>query len=1639
MATANIRKNVDNMSPRTKSPLRHSCGRRRFPRLVLEELEQRIVPSTFPDLRAVIENVFADPTLNAGDAFTFEGHKVNDGDADVEPGELFYHCFFLSDNNDPEVSEGDLLIPGMGFGPFIVDNEGIEAHTQGPSQSLDLYVPLDIPSGDYYLKAQIDSLNNINEGDTGGEDNNVAVTDTRAISIESDVIYSEDFEGVSQPVETYGYKRTPVEGESVMNLWYLTDHRGFDFGRYSMQSLYFGFQDPFWHYDYERHVGGHIVSPLINLQDVDVGSDATLSFTYFLETENHAGKDNATVEIITETEVFTLAGNHGEGLVDPTSTWVTWEGEIPDGAKGQVVQVCFTFDTMDAEDNVHEGWYVDDVVIRGEGANPWPDLQVDIESVAAADELVEKDTFFVNIRETNAGTWDVAPGEEFEFAYYLSLDDILDGEDLLLNAVNPDDLIEDGGLAAGATWPAEGEDPFGVELIVPDEIEAGDYYVIAVIDSGDDIHEGFGQPEANNTDITETPVLHVVYADLPDLVPTLEDVDVSGDLNYGDTFTALFRGTNSGDVDIAAGDAFSYAFYLSLDDVLDEGDIPLEAVNPADLIYDGGLATGESSPPAGSDPFSVDLIIPENIPGRDYHVIVQINSGGDIYEGYIGGENNNADATDTAPVTVIPGLPDLVPHIEGIEADETLFQDSTFIVLTRLSNIGGGDVAEGEAMHHAFYLSLDDQLDEDDILLPMVDVGYEIVDDFGLAAWESRPEAGSPPSAAEFVIPGEIESGDYYVIAVADSQNEIEEIAAGGEDNNVCVTDEASIHVIHLDDFYLADFDDITTQGFTRQDMTGTNLWHLTDHRGGDEGHSSGWSFYFAREDSPHYDTGGVVAGYLVSPVIDLIGATGNVQLSFSYFLETEGDLDGQFDHAWVEVSSGVEGEEPLVVAYNHDENLDDPTDGWVTFRGDISGFAGGFVRLSFGFDSVDAENNNYEGWLVDDIMIRGEVREDWPDLQVEVEDVEAGGAAHSGDVFTVKIRETNAGTVDVAEGEGFSLAFYLSADDQWDAGDTLVGAVNPDDLIDDLGLAAGETRPDIGQDPAEIDLILPDGVPEGDYYIIAVIDSGDEVLEGFSGGEDNNTTVTTGAVIHITDAPPTINQLTVVPSTLAQGQNLTLTALGVNDPDGTVTKVEFYRDADGNDVFDAGIDTLVATDNSEAGGWSWSGSTAGFPLGTYRCFARAQDNDSNWSVPESATITVTPPPDFEMTLTKSDGAFEFRDATNDLATILYAGNGEALIRFDGPTADGSDIEFIIITGASSSSSLYVTANSSTPVGSIEISGSGFKYLEIDGDLGELDIGITPGKKFKNLIVDGTLGDVDAQNVKKIDLIQADRLTGEIYAQEVKKLIVEDDIHGATIVAAGSKGAIKEMRVGDDVIDSYLGATKGIKKAYIDGDIVSSMFEATGDKGKLDKFYLGGHILNSAFFASQSKGKLGKFYISGGVTESYFGAVGVGGKLGKFYIAQDVQDTAFESADKIDAIYVGYDARGRALPGEHGLSGSITGGKDLSKCYITGELDADIFVTGNIKKLFAGSVGDCQVAAYGKIDRAEFDGDIYGSFYAYQIKKLGTHNGYFRDPATGEPIYYPIGQVDSPLQAEKLFNLKNIWDADGNMKDRYYP
>ena len=108
--------------------------------------------------------------------------------------------------------------------------------------------------------------------------------------------------------------------------------------------------------------------------------------------------------------------------------------------------------------------------------------------------------------------------------------------------------------------------------------------------------------------------------------------------------------------------------------------------------------------------------------------------------------------------------------------------------------------------------------------------------------------------------------------------------------------------------------------------------------------------------------------------------------------------------------------------------------------------------------------------------------------------------------------------------------------------------------------------------------------------------------------------------------APPTITSLSDSPDPVTQGNTLTLTANGVADSDGTVTRVEFYRDINNNSVLDVGTDQLLGEDTNATGGWTWSGSSGDLPLGTNRYFARRK---TIWRYSNTVTTTgvVEPPP----------------------------------------------------------------------------------------------------------------------------------------------------------------------------------------------------------------------------------------------------------------------------------------------------------------------------------------------------------------------------------------------------------------------------
>jgi hypothetical protein len=108
----------------------------------------------------------------------------------------------------------------------------------------------------------------------------------------------------------------------------------------------------------------------------------------------------------------------------------------------------------------------------------------------------------------------------------------------------------------------------------------------------------------------------------------------------------------------------------------------------------------------------------------------------------------------------------------------------------------------------------------------------------------------------------------------------------------------------------------------------------------------------------------------------------------------------------------------------------------------------------------------------------------------------------------------------------------------------------------------------------------------------------------------------------------PTISSLSDEPDPVFQGGTLTLTASGVNDLDGRIVQVDFYRDLNGNGYLDRdGPDQLLGSDTNGPDGWKWSGSIGRLPpVGLNMYFAVAKDNDGLWSDPASTTGKVVPP-----------------------------------------------------------------------------------------------------------------------------------------------------------------------------------------------------------------------------------------------------------------------------------------------------------------------------------------------------------------------------------------------------------------------------
>ncbi len=150
---------------------------------------------------------------------------------------------------------------------------------------------------------------------------------------------------------------------------------------------------------------------------------------------------------------------------------------------------------------------------------------------------------------------------------------------------------------------------------------------------------------------------------------------------------------------------------------------------------------------------------------------------------------------------------------------------------------------------------------------------------------------------------------------------------------------------------------------------TNTSFWHLrndtTTACGLPSSHSPNQSWWFGSESTCTYENETSRSfGNLTIPTIDLSTATAPITLTFWSWFETE---IGAWDQMWINISDDnwVTWDTPLQIQDPlHQMSI------WAEFEVNLSAYAGSSIEIMFSFDTGDEFSNDFEGWLIDDIMI---------------------------------------------------------------------------------------------------------------------------------------------------------------------------------------------------------------------------------------------------------------------------------------------------------------------------------------------------------------------------------------------------------------------------------------------------------------------------------------------------------------------------------------------------------------------------------------------------------------------------------------------------------------------------------------------
>lgn len=283
-------------------------------------------------------------------------------------------------------------------------------------------------------------------------------------------------------------------------------------------------------------------------------------------------------------------------------------------------------------------------------------------------------------------------------------------------------------------------------VTLPNNITAGNYYLVFRVDADVQINElnESNNNSARSINITNPPLTQ------PDLV--FNHLNTPATIEAGASMFVDFDITNQG---TAASPATTIAYYLSVDNTLDPSDAYLGATNIA------SITTATSSPV-----YNASINTPPDIAQGNYNLIFFIDANSSVYE------LNEANNINIKPLTIvgIATLPDFV--IANLTAPTIAVIGNALTIGCSLSNIG---TAAAGVSKIKYYLSTDNTYSSNDTYI-------------GIQTVSSLANGTSNNLNQLFTIPSTLSEGNYFLIYVADANNEVLELNEANNNSNRPIT-----------------------------------------------------------------------------------------------------------------------------------------------------------------------------------------------------------------------------------------------------------------------------------------------------------------------------------------------------------------------------------------------------------------------------------------------------------------------------------------------------------------------------------------------------------------------------------------------------------------------------------------------------------------------------------------------------------------------------------------------------------------------------------------------------------------------------------------------------------------------------------